>query len=471
MLTSLCLSVVLAAGPVEVPHLGFSVEVVAGAPVVRTVTPDGVAAKAGLRAGMVLVREAMPRAVELKGLSTEEVVAKLTVPPGEALRLAALEGDRSRSFMMMRTDPIPEPEFPVMPLPPEELKALTPMRMARYFVALQQFQLRPRRTPSASLRATGNLGVVASFEKGGSRLVSVYGGGATPKFIAATLQLSADCVSSPLLGLDVAGDAPGLPFTVAPRPGSEATALEVERPLLLWRVEAAASACAAGTLASAPVTLTLRCQSGPVKVEPVTVPLKVECNGPSITVWGAMLTESMPSLDPNRLVVGGPATVAVRFTAGRLVPRPPSLTPVVLDETGRVVSRLSPLPLPAEGGEDELRTTLTVPLTKPGVLRVAFEASYPDGSTARSLEAPLIVETREAEERRAKAFATGGASHAAFRKKLEASGKGCADPKALLAWLKAQPEVQSAAEIDGDVSFVLAAFPVGNVVHCHASGY
>lgn len=472
MILALGLAQLLAQGPVEVPHLGFFVDVVAGEPVVTAVEPNGIAEKAGLRGGMVLVQETAPWPGALAYRTVEDVVASLTVPPMELVLLTVRDGTTERSITMVRMEPIPSPEFPTLPLPESEVKKLPPAQLDRYRDALHPRKIdRPLRKPSANVQLPGNLGAIAWFDPKTSKLLSVYGGGATPKSIAATLWLNVDCGESPVLGVDVAGNAPGLPVSVAAPPGPGAKEMHVARPLLLWSVKDAASACAAGTLASPPLTLTLRCKAGPVKLAPVTVPLKVTCGGAPIGVAGALLSETRPSVDPPRLVIGGPTTLSTRLSIAGLVPCPAKLTPVILDDGDRVVSRLPPVPLADGAGADELKLEIKMPVQKAGVLRVAFEASYVDGSSARSDAAAVIVETREAKESRDRAFATGGPSYELFSKKLQKTGLVCGDPKALLAWLKAQPEVASAAEIDGDVSYVLTAYPVSTIVHCHEGGY
>jgi hypothetical protein len=124
---------VLAADPVVVEPLGFSVTREDGVLTVHAVQPGSVAEKAGLVAGAHVVRQLAPMwlsAQPLETASEAELQRRLTPPRGEALLLLVTSAGAQRAVAMPHPNQEPEPFTRL--LSPEEYGRLSGLAAARY---------------------------------------------------------------------------------------------------------------------------------------------------------------------------------------------------------------------------------------------------------------------------------------------------------------------------------------------------
>ncbi|MCP3144128.1 PDZ domain-containing protein [Pyxidicoccus xibeiensis] len=463
MFLAVMTSALLAATPfsVTIEPLGFSARSDGEQVTVEKVKKGSVAAKVGLAPGMRIERINSPMRLFARKPITElnETDLHDALMPAweEPLWLTVRVGEKQAEMQLARKDRPPAEEFPVIPLPPEQLLRLTPRQHARYMARLGSYynsDSEPQPKPALRLEQGATAHVV------GGKLKEVDGGGATPAWVYARATLDANCQRT-LEKVVLRGTTPGLPRTFTRKPGFAEYNARFEVDLPLWKPAAVTRACTSKTSSlTVPLVADMYCKGVPVQKTKLTATLAVECKqepapgDEDLRGDFSLLVLERPgdTLRPGQLAVGAKGNVELRVYLGNVIPRPSEATLVELDAKGKVSRRFGKEKVPEDESSDQ---TFQVELDtkEPRTVRLALEVRFPDGSVVLGPPEEVEVVTPEqvAEERRQIEEAH-ERMQSFQRKLLDARKDPCEKIEATVAWLKAQPEIEWASG-DGSHSF------------------
>ncbi|RYZ44861.1 MAG: hypothetical protein EOO72_05260, partial [Myxococcaceae bacterium] len=136
----------LAAAPftVAVEPVGFSVRSNGEEVVITQVVPGGPAAREGLKPGMQIQNLVSPLRPgshgPLTNMNEADLRTSLTPTWEEPLIIVVGTLQKNAMFTLRRTDKPPRVEFPVIPLPPEQVRLLTVHQQLRYTTLLSRVE-------------------------------------------------------------------------------------------------------------------------------------------------------------------------------------------------------------------------------------------------------------------------------------------------------------------------------------------
>ncbi|RYZ43027.1 MAG: hypothetical protein EOO71_05525 [Myxococcaceae bacterium] len=437
----------LAAAPftVTVEPVGLSVRANGDEVVVTQVVPGSPAAREGVKPQMRIQRIAGPMRPfmgPLLKLGAEDLQAALTPTWDEPLVLSVEPQGKQpeRTFTLKRTDRAPRMEFPVVPLPDEQLSRLTAMQMQRYQVRLAQVMNGEPTFPEApSLELQQEEPTAAWVTQ--SKLRVMDGGGFTGRWVHPRFVLKSACP----LGkgkLEVRGPGAGRPLTLPVEHGSRHPSQDSRVDLPLWSLQDVTKACAAGLKElTAPVAATLSCQEDPVLKKSLPVKLALTCEQP-LPRSGEL--ELLVNRGTRTYRVGAQGVVKLEVLLSTLFPQATSFTMVQVDEQGQVSRRFDTRPVPADARG--MSSEVTLDTTFVHTVHLAAELKFADGSTRLTLPEEVVITTPERQEQQARAKAKDYGDLMGISQRLTRELKSaCADVPKTVAWLQAQPEVESAS--------------------------
>lgn len=455
---------VVAAAPLDIAPLGFSVQVEGDAVVVRTVKAGSVAQKAGLTPGFVVERVVSPQYLfghgPLAQLPPEDLATLLTPPHGENLTMLGRDGDgRSKPITMARTDPAPANPFPDLALPAEKVVRLSLMQQSQYRLA-QMMGAQKQRADAEAARPPFELDVRGAVEIGPDGVHTGVNTAVTPEWIYFDDRLRFRCQGGPMRSIEMTGPSP-VAKVVATSTDKALQGGSSEVQLPLWRTKDAIDACRRKqtTLPSVTLTATLRCEGKEPRSMPLSAPLTLSCVDKAEEVH----LDALRIKSPERVVAGTQEPVLVSVWGRALRPPPTSAAVIELDDKGKAVKRW-PVTVPAQ---TTLETTVPVDLSKPRTVTLALEVKFPDGSIDRSTPKKLRILSAAAREEEDRAFQARTDQMFAVNARLtKVFPDPCADPEATVKWLRAQPEVSLATNHEGhNLSYVVGELPM--IVMCH----
>lgn len=158
----------------------------------------------------------------------------------------------------------------------------------------------------------------------------------------------------------------------------------------------------------------------------------------------------------------------MRSSGRRSGPIPRSVNVLVTDAQGKEVQALRDA-WRSEGAQStDAWNPVQVPAPRTaGAYGVVFEAMWPDGSTSRSTRTGVQVKTKAQAELEDSEFRAGSAALMAVLGRAKTQGIDWCDTQKAMAWLRAQPEVQSVTPGEGGYSYQVRKNPSGVLVHCH----
>ncbi|WP_163781921.1 PDZ domain-containing protein [Myxococcus vastator] len=434
-------------GSVTVEPLGFTVQADGEQVTVTRVERGSVAARAGLEPGMRIERITAPVRRFASGpittLSLVDLHDALIPTWDEPLQLQVWADKRFLRVELARTDPRPAEEFPVIPLPKEQVARLTPRQQAQYHMRLLMNARPPPPRPELTLAQETTAYVVAGALK------AMTGGGFTPARVYARATLTATC-PGPLEKVVLGGAARGLPQTLLPsdsaRGGSKFT---VDLPL--WAPAAVRRACAS---TSPPLKVQLRgalhCKGAPVETRDFTATLAVVCNQPTpymakdprnqLALAGQSRSED-DTWPIKQFEVGENGSLELGARPSEVIPMPSKVALVELDAKGGVARRLQKAKV--QETEREQRFQVAIDTKAPRTVRLALELGFPDGSTLRSHPVDVKIVTKEEVAEQDREASESYAKWKAFERKFfDAFRDPCANLPATVTWLQAQPEIK-----------------------------
>jgi hypothetical protein len=315
----------------------------------------------------------------------------------------------------------------------------------------------------------------------------------TPRWIVSGTRIDWTCPDSNAVKLVVrTGRGPSAtPHTFDLRPYTVHGASS-ELDLYLWEVSAVKAACTRDGEArvdSVPVKLTLRCENGQEMKHTQVLALQAHCrpSAPSEeAVTGLTGTEdrreqglmstsldkfSQKTIDPDplELSLGREGTVEFSNVPRQTRPEIQSLRVVRLGAGDKVVQRYPPARLSDDPERSWFEPRLTLTPRSAGPLRFALEAEYPDGSRLLSKPAELQVLTaaQEAAQKAAQeARRVAPEQRMAFLDELmkRMGDSGCG--QALVDWMKAQPVIQDAGNLQVNLWYRFTD-GLSGIVSCH----
>lgn len=457
MLALALLSLTLNAGDLTLDEVGFAVVRTDSAVVVSRVDVDGVAAKAGLQVDDIIdsVIAPNPRSFLFK-LDDQQLRAHL-LPTWEApVALRIKRGQAPRLVQLNRPGKRTEPEFPTMPLPPEELKKLTPMQMSRYFAAL-----------SASTRA--NRPTAKTFISHESRpqvflakraVVEGVNASWTGAWVHLETSLRWNCAGAPMRSVTLRAEQAPVPTTIVESKDANLQGSSTPISVPLWRLADVAGRCpGGGGLPSVPVEAEIRCEGQPPVTQPLTATLEVRCDqapNQSTTL------DALRLFDIETLVIEQPKPLTATVWWSRAVPKPVSAVIVELGPKGVIGTRSKVLPWQA----DDAVVPFTLALEPARSITLALQFTFADGSTRLSPPQTMRTVTKAAFDAELAEFGKATGQLSDVMKRLKDP---CKDLDATVRFLEQQPEVKSAARHDGDITYVGKAPPgLPMLIHCHA---
>ncbi|RKH21127.1 hypothetical protein D7V77_29990 [Corallococcus sp. CA041A] len=144
-----------------------------------------------------------------------------------------------------------------------------------------------------------------------------------------------------------------------------------------------------------------------------------------------------------------------------------SVTFVEVDARGKVKKRFATVPVPA--GATEVTTELTLDTSTARTVRLSVEARFGDGSTRGSDTREVTIVTPAFVEARRKGYEEGSRRWQALDQRFtQEIPTPCADIAATVAWLRAQPEVESAHGTGHhNYDYRVKGSGITNLVNCH----
>ncbi|MBN9682646.1 MULTISPECIES: hypothetical protein [unclassified Corallococcus] len=412
---------------------------------VTQVEPKSVAAEAGLQPGMKVKRIDMPaRAfikVPLPQLDATDLQDALTPQPGESLWLKVDPHPKGTTQVVLKSrEPLPDKPFPNVPLTQAQLERLTPMQFAMYHARLQQAFMEEQERPRLDARQD----TTAYVMKG--KLVGVEGGGATPRWLHPSIDLTASCLTG-VESVELVSTAKGVGRTLRPEDSRYPGTKTFDLTPALWSVPQVLQQCE-GTPRplEQSVRIKLTCKGKPPLEQEVAMKLAVRCDVPA-----PGNRQPLSLREPWDFMVGDKTPLQVDVSAHQLIPRPTEATLVEVDAEGRVTRRLKSLPMGKNAHESSLQVEVPLDTTVARTVRLALEARYSDGSTWLSEPQTREIRSQAQREVDEREVMEAHAKMEAFQKRLAARfNDPCADLPATMKWMDAQPDLEYAsAEEDG----------------------
>lgn len=460
----LFLLVALAAAPVHIESLGFTVEVQDDAVNVTEVTPGSSAAAAGLPVGMRIVRVMQPMYMfgngKLADLEPTDLHDRLSTTHLEPLTLSGFVDGKRKVVSIPRIDP-PPPKAEPRVLTADQVKRLSMVQMSMYYAQLPT-AMKASRPPEPVLSYKGQ--VIASITPDGVK--DVTAGAATPEWIYLIDSVRYSCPGAAMRSIELSGPAPVTKVLATSNDGSlQGSSIGVQIPL--WRVKDARLACKRGEtrLQSVVLLATVRCEG----LEPLTMnfshELELEClrSPPDDSL---ATRRSMRSAE--RLIVGGPGTLKMPVEWRQLRPRPRQVTIVELDASGALVKRMNAVPPPAFDIDfANVVVNAQLDTSKERTLMLGIELRFPDGTVELRPVLPVAIVSPAFVEEEKRAFAVTAVKFQDVLERLQKQFKDpCAKPDETVAWLSKQPGVELATNHEGhNLSYVVDGLPF--MVMCH----
>jgi hypothetical protein len=272
----------------------------------------------------------------------------------------------------------------------------------------------------------------------------VQDGGFTAKWIHPLFQLDASCADR-LEKVELRGAGPALARTLRPDADESSSWKQFAFDLPLWKPTDATRACAAGKKSlTASIRAELSCENDPVLKQTLSVKVPLACGRPGPDDSESDLDLLAFRGGTEEFLVGTQAVLPVEVgMLDRVIPQVVSATLVDVDARKKVRQRFVTLPVSA--GAEEVKADLTLDTSTPRTFRLAAEVTYADGTTRLSDVREVNIITQAFVEARLKEQETGSQRLHAFDQRFEARFPDpCADVAATVAWLKAQPEIESA---------------------------
>lgn len=376
MLALALVSLTLTAGDLAFDEVGFAVERRGDVLVVSRVDGEGAAATAGLQVGDVVdsVIAPSPRS-SLAKLDDEQLRAYL-LPTWESPVALRLKRDKAtRIVQLTRPGTRTEPEFPTMPLPPEALKKLTPMQMARYMSALSTHVASNRPKPKTFISHEAQPRVwVANGE-----VVEANEASWTGAWVHLETSLRWSCAGAPMRSVTLRSSEAPVPTTIVESADKALQGSSTPISVPLWRVSDLGPRCPSGaTLPSVPVEAEIRCEGQPPVLQPLTATLEVRCDR---TPNQSARLDALRLFDIETIVIEQPRPLNATLWWSRVAPRPVSAVLVELDAKGGIAGTRSKV-LPWQA--DDAVAPFTLDLKPPRAITLALQFTFADGSTRLS---------------------------------------------------------------------------------------
>lgn len=459
----LFLLVALAAAPVHIESLGFTVEVQEDAVNVIEVTPGSSAEAAGLTVGVRIDRVMQPTYLfgsgPLARLSPSDLHDRLSTTHLEPLTFTGFVDGKRKVLSIKRIDPPPKEAAPKV-LPPDQVKRLSTMQMSIYYAQLATLMRPAPRPPALVLSYQGQ--VTARITPNG--VLGVASGAATSEWIYFDDFLRYSCPGAPMRSIELSGPAP-VTKVLATSNDASLQGGSTKAQIPFWRVKDARQACRRGekTLASVVLLATVRCEGQEPLTMNFSLPLELECVAGPLEASRAS-RRSMRGAE--RLIVGGPGSLEVPVGWNVLRPTPMKVTIVELDAEGGLSKRLNAVP-PPPGERDSVTVKVDLDTSKERSLTLGLELHFPDGTVALRPLQPVAIVTQATVDEEQRAFAATAVKFKDVRERLQKQFKDpCAKPDATVAWLSKQPGVELATNHEGhNLSYVVDGLPF--MVMCH----
>lgn len=449
------LALTLAAAPVHIETLGFSVEVQGDVINVVEITPGSSAEAAGLKVGVHIERVFAPTYSFARGplakLSAIDLHDALNTSHDEALVFSGSLDGAKKTFKLTRTDPRPPPL--TAPLPMAQVQRLSMVGQSIYYANLSKLMAPKPRPPDPLLAYDEQVNAQVS-PAGVHRVIN---GAATPEWIYLDDKIHYSCPNSPMRSIELVSVAP-VKKVLATSNSKSLRGDYVEAQIPMWRVKDARDACKRGEskLPSVELSATVRCEGAEPLSVPFSLPLTLEC------------LSAAPASDTrirSEEVLVGTATTKLAVQWSALRPTPLEATVVELNDAGQVGSRFTKVP-PREDDE-RVELELKLDTSAERKIQLALELKYPDGSVGLTPVQVVNVVSKAKREKDQKEFASLNAKSKAVLARMGKQFKDpCANPDATVEWLRAQPEVTVANNHEGhNLSFTVGWLPF--MVNCH----
>ncbi|MCY1043217.1 hypothetical protein OV208_18010 [Corallococcus sp. bb12-1] len=462
----------LAAAPftVTVEPVGLSVSSNGEAVVVTKVVPGSPASREGVKPQMRLESIGGPMRFfslsPLTKLGQEELQAALTPTWDEPLifTVAPQGKEPEQTFTLKRADRAPRVEFPVVPLPDEQVRRLTVMQMQRYHIRLAQVMNGEPTFPEAPSLELQQEDTAAWVTQGQLRVMD--GGGFTGQWVHPRFVLKSACP----LGkgkLEVSKAGPGRPLTLQVEHGSRRPFDDTRVDLPLWSLQDVTKACAQGRKElTASVAATLSCEEDPALKKSLPVKMALTCEQP-LPVGRSGELELLVNRSKYTYLVGEQARPEMEVLLSTLFPNAASVTLVQVDAQGQVIRRFATYPVPSDARGVTMEATLDT--TGVSTVRLAAELKFADGSTRLTSAEQVAISTPELETKKDQARVAGTKALMEISARLTKERKSaCDDPDGSVAWLEAQPEVESASNHEGhSISYRMKGSGESLSIMCH----
>lgn len=455
MLALALVSLTLTAGEVPFDEVGFAVVRRGDALVVSRVDAEGVAAKAGLQVDDVIdsVMAPSPRSA-LASLEDDQVRAYLLPTWESPVALRIKRATAPRIVQLTRPGKRNEPEFPTMPLPPEALKKLTPMQMARYMSALSSHVAKNR--PEAKT-------FISHQEKpqvwvANGAVVEGVGASWTGSWVHLETSLRWNCAGAPLRSVTLRSEQAPVPKTIVESADAHLQGSSTTISVPLWKLSDVTARCT-GSLPSVPVEAEIGCEGQPPVTQPLTATLEVRCD--QAPNQSAML-DALRLFDIETIVIEEPKALRATIWWSRAVPKPVSAVLVEMNPKGVVVGARSKV-LPWQA--DDAVVPFTLDLKPARAITLALQFTFADGSTRLSASQSMRTVTKAAFDAELAEFSAAEGQLSDVLKRLKDP---CKDLDATVRFLEKQPEVKAVSRSGGDITYVGKAPPgLPMLIHCH----
>ena len=453
------LLLVLAAAPVEIETLGFSVQADGEQVTVSAVTPGSSADKAGLTPGVLISKVLAPQYTFARGplgLLSEQDLHDMLTPhhPEKLVFLGKLDG-KSRAYSLERLDAPPK-EAPRIRTA-EEIKRMSLVQRGLYAAQLPALTAPPPRDPDPALSYGGRLKATVSP-------AGIHDIAATPEWIYLADSVQYHCPSTPMRSIELVGPSP-VTKVIATSTDPHLRGSSVRAEIPMWRVKDAKAACARGEkqLPSVVLTATVRCENAAPIVMPFQQTLTLECLSDAprdVYRYDALRVKK------ETLVVGGDGATKVSVWWSAVRPAPKKVSIVELDERGAVRKRLLAI---FPGDADTTEHDLKLDAKKARQVKLALEILFMDGSIGLSTAQAVRIAEQATLDAELREFNADAARFEAVMKRLRETFKEpCDDPQKAAEWLKKQEGVDFASVGEGgDISVSMGRIPLVSMCHHH----
>ncbi|CAM3401765.1 hypothetical protein G4177_34530 [Corallococcus sp. ZKHCc1 1396] len=460
----------LAAAPftVAVEPVGFSVRSNGEEVVITQVVPGGPAAREGLKAGMQIQNLVSPLRPGSHGPLTnmDEADLRTSLTPTWEEPLIIIVGtlQKNAMFTLQRTDKPPRVEFPVIPLPPEQVRLLTVHQQLLYTTLLSRVERGepgPVQAPTLDIQQDNTAWVTQG------QLQVVDEGGFTGQWVHPRFVLKSNCPER-LEKLVVRGGA-GRPQTLRPDPGSRRAAQQFTLDLPLWPVRDVTQGCAKGlTELTASVVAEVSCVNDPVLRKTLPLKLALTCDQP---IAGWRVSRLLLNMGENDFLVGAQAVVPLEARLASLIPQATFVTVVEVDDKGKVTRRFATAPVTGKAKEaKEVKTEVALDTKTARTVRLAAELKFADGSTRLTPVESVDILTAEQKAKEERDWVEGNEKLRAFTARIQKERPDpCANVAATVEWIQQQPEVSHAwAPKDGhNFNYQVKGFDQPMIFMCH----